>query len=190
MKLTLRKDINFESFVLEHDIVSQAIVLIEGRESALATEKKVYTLLSLIHNVCEENVIGECNEDTRSLIEIVRDDIEPFYKENENQFKDLLKRTYEEVENYCMRVYNEQHSVLGFLGTITDAISRLDNKEVQEVLTETAKIAGEVKAKKDEKELEQSKEYREKVIKKQEEINKNLVKMMKDYNVTVDERNE
>lgn len=190
MKLTFKKDINMESIALEHDIVSQAIALIEGRESALSTEKKAYTLLSLVHNICIEDVIEECNEDDRSLIQILKEEIEPFYfdlKEHKPKVSELFNATYTEVERYCKKVYDEQHSVLGFLSTITEAISKLDNKEVQEVMTQIAPVAAEIAAQKNEQELKQTKEATDKITKKQEEINKNILKMMEQYNVKVED---
>lgn len=190
MKLTFKKELNMSSIALEHDIVSQAIVLIEGRESALSTEKKAYTLLSLVHNICEEDIIEECNEDKRSLIQILREEIEPFYFDliqHRPDVQTLFNSCYNEIERYSKVVYDEQHSVLGFLATITDAISKLSNEEVKDVLTETAQVAAEVKRQRDEVELKQNKEAQEKITKKQEEINKNIIKMMEQYNVKLED---
>lgn len=190
MKLTLRQNLNLNSMLLRHDINTQSVLLVTGREGALLSELKLYVLLSLIHNLCEEDVITECNEDEHDLITIVRDEIEPFYFkiiEDKPEIGDLYNNCINDIVDYCNKVYSEQHSLLGLLNTLVDVFSRLDDQQVQEVLVKTGEIAGQVKEKRDKLELEQDLKIKEQVVQKQEEISQGIKKMMEQYNTTVKE---
>ena len=79
MNITLKEAINFSSRSLRHSIVLQAVTLIEGRESALRSEKEIYTILAFMDKVCNGDIIAYCNENTEELMTIYTQNIEPAF---------------------------------------------------------------------------------------------------------------
>lgn len=143
MKLTIKKDVDFNSIILKHNILLQASNLAMGREGALQTEKELYLILAMLDNICEENVIEACNEDKRDLATIMTKDVEPVYLElmkNEN-----YTNFYEELKGLflqrCKEIWDNQHSIMGLLDTILMALQNLTEDDKKEILASTAKIA-------------------------------------------------
>jgi len=143
MKLTIRKDIDFNSIILKHNILLQATNLVMGREGALQTEKELYLILAILDNVCEENVIEECNDDERNLASMIMEDIEPFF--NEVMKNEWCQKLYNETKELflqrCKEIWDNQHSIMGILDTILMALQNLTDEDKKEVLKGTAKIA-------------------------------------------------
>lgn len=191
MELTIKKDINYQSKVLKHNVVTQAVMLLQGREGSLKTELEIYTVLAIMENLVEENLIELCNNDTRDLIDIMASDIEPMFNNllESEEFNIFYNDVFNNVMRYCDRVYAEQHSMRGLLDTIVDLLASLDTTEVQEVLEKTGEMAAAIKTKHNETMEKQSAEYQEKIINKQEEISDALRKVMANYNITIDEEN-
>lgn len=143
MKLTIKKDVDFNSIILKHNILLQASNLAMGREGALQTEKELYLILAMLDNVCEENVIEQCNEDKRDLATIMTEDIEPVYleltkDESYNKFYTELKQLFLQR---CKEIWDNQHSIMGLLDTILMALQNLTEDDKKEILASTAKIA-------------------------------------------------
>lgn len=106
MKLTVRKDIDFNSIILKHNILLQASNLATGREGALQTEKELYLILAMLDNICEENIIEACNEDKRDLATIMTEDIEPVYLElmKDEKYLSLYKELKELFLQRCKEI--------------------------------------------------------------------------------------
>lgn len=143
MKLTIRKDIDFNSIILKHNILLQATNLVMGREGALQTEKELYLILAILDNVCEENVIEECNDDERNLASMIMEDIEPFF--NEVMKNEWCQKLYNETKELflqrCKEIWDNQHSIMGLLDTILMALQNLTEDDKKDILASTAKIA-------------------------------------------------
>lgn len=175
MKLTLNKDINLHSIMVSHDIVTRAIDLIAGREGALLTEKIMYLIIGMVDVLIEEDLVAECNEDGRTLNEIVRDDIEPFFNklQEDNEYCELFNQCKSIYLDYCDRVWQNQHSITGVIDTLLTAISLMDGNDKKEVLEKT----GEVAAKLYEERTEKMEQASEKVNNKLEELVKQYQKI-------------
>lgn len=175
MKLTLNKNINLHSIMVSHDIVTRAIDLIAGREGALLTEKIMYLIIGMVDVLIEEDLVAECNEDGRTLNEIVRDDIEPFFNklQEDDKYCELFNQCKSIYLDYCDRVWQNQHSVVGVIDTLLTAISLMDENDKKEVLEKT----GETAAKLYEERTERMEQASEKVNNKLEELVKQYQKI-------------
>jgi len=143
MKLTIKKDVDFNSIILKHNILLQASNLAMGREGALQTEKELYLILAMLDNICEENVIEACNEDKRDLATIMTKDVEPVYLElmkNEN-YTNFYAELKELFLQRCKEIWDNQHSIMGLLDTILMALQNLTEDDKKDILASTAKIA-------------------------------------------------
>ena len=172
MKLTLKQDINTNSLMLKHNILTQASELVMGREGALQTEKDLYLIMALADNVIEEDLMELCNEDERNLNTIFTEDIEPLFKElmNDNKYVDLYIDMKELFLSRCKEIWDNQHSFYGVLDAILTMIASMDDDDKKEVLTATAKVA------------EQAFERRtETMTKKTNEVNDKLSQLVNQY---------
>lgn len=179
MEIKMKKDVNVKSAVLKHQIALEAVELLYGREESLKTEIEIYTILAFIDNLSENNLIEECNQDKRNLIDIMGQEIEPVFLQlitNEDYYN-LYKEILNDVELYCHKVYDENHSLIGMLNTITEVISSLEPEQVKEVLTKTGEMAGKIK----EKELAQQKEIADQKAKQTEEVNDKLEQLINKF---------
>jgi len=143
MKLTLKKNVDISSVALQHGILIRATGLIAGREGVLETEKELYLILSIVDAMTEEDVVALCNEDDRELIQIMLEDIEPF-------FKSLLGETipvevYKELKrillNRCKEIWDNQHSIVGVIDTILTTIGMMSEEDKKDALVQTAQMA-------------------------------------------------
>lgn len=172
MKLTLKQDINTNSLMLKHNILTQASELVMGREGALQTEKDLYLIMSLVDNVIEEDLMELCNEDERNLNTIFTEDIEPLYIElmGEARFEALYNSIKELFLSRCKEIWDNQHSFYGVLDAILTMIASMDDEDKKEVLATTAKVA------------EQAFERRTEVMaKKTDEVNDKLSQLINQY---------
>ena len=75
MKLTLKEnEINAKSLMVKHDILMKSTGLVSGREGVLETEKELYLMIAFVDTFVEENLIELCNQDERSLNDIIVQD--------------------------------------------------------------------------------------------------------------------
>lgn len=158
MKLTLMENINTESIVLRHKILMQAIGLINGREGALETEKDLYLILALLNNIIEEDLVSECNDDARELVEIMEDELEPYFFElmKKPEYLDLFNYTHKIFINECNTIWNNQHSIMGVIDTVLTLLGTMDDTEKGKILESTAQMAQAVYEKRTEKMTEQA----------------------------------
>ena len=144
MKLTLKENVNINSLTLQHNILLQATMLLEGREGALETEKRLYLMIAMVDAIVQENLLELCNEDKRDLTTIMIEDIEPF-------FIDILNKDEEKQKAYeymtrvllerCDHIWANQHSVVGVIDAIMTMIASMPEEDKKEALVETGKIA-------------------------------------------------
>lgn len=189
MEIKMRDDLDVRSKSLKHSIITQAVILLDGREGALKSEKEIYAIIAFMDKIAEGGIIDRCNEDSRALMDIYNEDIEPAFldliKTYENYdvlFQEIVKQVYE----YCDKVYAEQHSMYGLLNLIIDMIGSLEPEQIQDTLVKTGEMAANIKKQHNDKIAQQEKEYQTKVIDKQSEINESLTKLMEKYNVTAE----
>ena len=111
MKLTLKEnEINAKSLMVKHDILMKSTGLVSGREGVLETEKELYLMIAFVDTFVEENLIELCNQDKRSLNEIIVQDIEPIYASGDfNQVKVVGSGAYSYCKGY-MSVQNSNSS--------------------------------------------------------------------------------
>lgn len=179
MEIKMKENINLKSAVLRHQIALEAVELLYGREESLQTEIEIYTILAFVDTLSANNLIEECNQDKRNLIDIMEHDVEPVFLqlvEDENYYN-LYKEILNDVMLYCHKVYEENHSLIGMLNTITEAISSLEPEQVKDVLAKTGEIAGRVK----EKELAQQKMIADQKAKQTEEVNDKLQQLINKF---------
>jgi hypothetical protein len=144
MKLTLKEDININSLTLQHNILLQATMLLEGREGVLETEKKLYLMIAMVDALIQEDLLTLCNEDSRDLPAIMMEDIEPFFVQLLSQDEEK-KKVYDYMTKVlldrCKNIWDNQHSAMGVIDNILTMIASMSEEDKQEVLKETGKIA-------------------------------------------------
>ena len=190
MNITLKEGINFNSIGLRHDAVLQAVTLIEGRESALHSEKEIYTVISVMDKVCNNGIIEYCNASEEDLMTIYRNEIEPAFLDLISQNESAEHFYYSvlcDVEEYCTRVYEEQHSIIGFVNSLANAIQSLSPDQLQDVMVKTGEIAGRLKEQHDHRIEEQNIFYKQKIVDTQEEINSSIQQLMDKYNIKTED---
>ena len=143
MKLTQRKDININSLTLQHNILLQAMLLLEGREGVLETEKKLYLMLTMVDFVVEENLLELCNADERDLSTIMMVEIEPFFNTlmKDEEYKEVFEYLSTVLLDRCQEIWDNQHSIVGIFDAFLTAMSTLTDEDKKGVLTEAAKAA-------------------------------------------------
>lgn len=143
MKMTLKEGVDITSLTLQHNILVQATILLEGREGVLETEKLLFLMLSFVNNIIEEDLIEECNTDERDLMDIMADSIEPFFKEliKDEIYKTVWNDMSRILLNRCQEIWDNQHSTMGLIDAILTAIANIPEETQKEALIETAKIA-------------------------------------------------
>lgn len=172
MTFTLKKNVNMDSLVVQHGILLQATDLLVGREGVLETEKELYLVLAIVNAMIEEDLIQMCNEDGRELVDIMEQDIEPFF--NKLLGNELSHDTYAKIKKLlldrCKEIWNNQHSAVGVIDTIITMIASLSDEERKEVVAQTAKIA------------EQAFDRRtEAMVQKTEQVDSKLEALIKQY---------
>ena len=146
MNFILKKDINTNSLVLQHKILTQTITLLSGREEALRTEKEIYLMMALIDNIIENDLIEECNNDERLLNDIIEQEIEPFFLElvkKDDNYLILFTKVEKGLDEYCKKVYDEQHSFIGLMEGIITAIETMSVSDTTGIMEGVAKLARE-----------------------------------------------
>ena len=144
MELTLKENYNISSITMQHNILLQALTMLEGREGALETEKKLYLIVSLVNNLVEENLLELCNNDERDLPTILMEDIEPFFIkmiEEDNKIKEAYDYMEKILLNRCDKIWEDQHSLLGVADAILTAIGSMTEEDKKEVLLKTGEMA-------------------------------------------------
>lgn len=144
MKLTIKQDgINVKSLITKHDILVKASSLVMGREGALETEKELYLMMAFVDTFLEEDLIEVCNEDSRTLNEIVIEDIEPIYMKliEVEDNRQLYEESKVLLFNRCKEIWDNQHSVVGAIDALLTTIANMSPEDTKDVLESTAKVA-------------------------------------------------
>lgn len=144
MTLTLKKGIDVNSLTLQHSILLHAMMLLEGREGSLETEKRIYLMMAMIDKIIDEDLIQLCNDDGRNLIDLLEEEIEPFFNTITANNKDI-KQAYDYMVKVllqkCQEVWDRQHSLAGVIDSMITILGTMDEVNKKEALVETAKIA-------------------------------------------------
>lgn len=147
MKLTLKEnEINAKSLMIKHDILMKSTGLVSGREGVLETEKELYLMIAFVDTFVEENLIELCNQDERSLNDIIVQDIEPIYIElmKDEEKLHLYNETKELLLKRCKEIWDNQHSIIGAIDAVLTMISSMSEENKKEALVATGKIAEKV----------------------------------------------
>ena len=184
--MLLKDKINFNSRGLRHGIVTQAVILLEGREKALTSEKEIYTIISFMDRITEDGIIEKCNEDNRDLMVYYNEEVDPAFLElmhiNE-EARHFYDEVFVDVMEYCDRVASEQNSFYGLFTTIMDLLGTLDMEQIKEVAAQTGDTIKAAHAKRDEQIAREQREYSRKINEKQEEINSSIKELMGKYGI-------
>lgn len=178
MKLTLKeKNINTKSLVIKHDILMKSTGLVSGREGVLETEKELYLMIAFVDTFIEEDLIELCNQDERTLNDIVLEDIEPIYLEliKDEDKAQLYKESKTLLLNRCKEIWDNEHSIVGVIDAILTTIATMSDEDKKEALVATGKIA------------EQAFDRRTELMdKKVNETNSKLDELMKQYKTSIE----
>lgn len=178
MKLTLKeKNINTKSLITKHDILMKSTGLVSGREGVLETEKELYLMIAFVDTFIEEDLIELCNQDERTLNDIVLEDIEPIYLEliKDEDKAQLYKESKTLLFNRCKEIWDNEHSIVGVIDAILTTIATMSEEDKKEALVTTGKIA------------EQAFDRRTELMdKKVNETNSKLDELMKQYKTSIE----
>lgn len=144
MKITLKENVNTKSLVLQHNILTQAITLMSGREEALETEKDIYLMIAFTNTIINEDLIQECNNDGRDLNQIVATEIEPFFLQLLEQnigYEQMFNNVKRIFGDYYQKMYEKQHSFMGVIDGLLTSLETMSIEDKKEILNGTAKIA-------------------------------------------------
>ena len=182
MELTLKENYNISSVTLQHNILLQTLTMLEGREGALETEKKIYLIVSLVNNLVKEDLLDLCNKDERDLPTILMEDIEPFFNKistEDEKIKDAYNYMEKVLLERCDRIWEDQHSLLGVMDAILTTIAEMSEEDKKEALVKTAEIA------------EKAFDHRtEEMVKATNETNSKLEALIAQYQKQTDEIKE
>lgn len=144
MELNLKENLNINSIALQHNILLRAIMLLEGREGALETEKRLYLMIAFVDTIVKEDLMELCNEDDRELFDIILEEIEPFFIKIQQENADI-EIAYDYLScvllDHCQEIWNHQHSGIGLIDAILTLIASMSEEDKKEVLVSTGKIA-------------------------------------------------
>lgn len=165
MNFTIKENFNINKATTQHEIMLQATALLEGREGVLETEKELYLILAVVGTMINEDLIAYCNESKKELLEVMKEDVEPFFMEQLGTT--IPVNTYFELKcmlfNRCKEIWDNQHSAMGVINTILTGISMLSDEDKKAVLTETAKLAEQAYDKRTEKMTQATEATNEKI---------------------------
>lgn len=181
MKFTKREGINISSIVVQHNILLQATRTLTGREGVLETEKILHLILATVHILSNEDIITICEEDERDLMDIMLQDIEPYFNSlmEDADFARCFNHMKDILLDRCDSIWEEQHSIFGIVDALLTSLSTMSDEEKKEVLEGTAEIAKEAYNKRTEE-----------LSKKADEANTKLGELLQQYKVKVESTEE
>lgn len=159
MKLTLKQNINKESVVLKHKIALETITLLEGREKLLYTDYMLYTMISLVDNFIEEELLALINNDERDFTLIVEESIEPCF--NEIIKEEMAEVLFYEILNYVADFKDTEESrrlsAIGFLDYILEMVGEFEWEDLKYFFNRVAHNAQEnlIEIERDKKQTQQ-----------------------------------
>lgn len=133
MELTIKKDMNVKSVVLRHKIALETITLLDGRENILYTEKELYTMVSLVDNFIEENLIDAINLEKEDFPVIVEKYIEPKFEEIITMYnvQDVYDELVEYVDEYLTNLEYKENTFFGILNTLIDIVNEMNWEDLK-----------------------------------------------------------
>jgi hypothetical protein len=183
MQLTLKENINIHSLTLQHNILLQATMLLEGREGTLETEKRLYLMLAVVNNIIEEDLMELCNNDDRTLQTIMVEDIEPFYDKCEDEiegFIDVCQYIEYLLLDRCREIWNNQHSVIGVIDALLTVIGGIGEEDKTKLVDKAIDIAKNIEDKRTEKmeeQIEQTNSKLEELVKTYQRKTENKIEI-------------
>ena len=103
--MTVKQNVNFESIILQHKIALEASTMLEDREIVLDTDVALYTMVSLVNNAIEEDLMDIIEKDYREFIDILTEDIEPKFWEIVKQYN--CKEVYDKIVAINIKFLND-----------------------------------------------------------------------------------
>ena len=120
MEMTVKQNVNFESIILQHKIALEASTMLEDREIVLDTDVALYTMVSLVNNAIEEDLMDIIEKDKREFIDILTEDIEPKFWEIVKQYN--CKEVYDKIVAINIKFLNDlmlqRNTVFGLVNRI------------------------------------------------------------------------
>lgn len=125
MEMTVKQNMNAKSIVLKHKIALGASLMLEERELTLDTDAELYTMVSVVNNFIEENLLDLIEADKRDFAEILEIDVEPLFDKIivDYNYKETFEEIVATVVNYLDSLQYRRNTVLGIINTVIDFLS-------------------------------------------------------------------
>lgn len=138
MEMTVKQNINTKSIVLKHKIAVGATALLEGREFLLESDVELYTMVSLVNNFIEENLLELVEQDERDFPSILEETIEPFFMELMTTYD--YENTYYEIVSIVLDYLNtqeiRQNTMIGLINHLIDVFADQNWEDMEYFFTE------------------------------------------------------
>lgn len=125
MEMTVKQNINAKSIVLKHKIALGASLMLEERELTLDTDAELYTMVSVVNNFIEENLLDLIEADEREFAEILESDVEPLFDKimTDYNYQDTFEEIVSTVVNYLDNLQYRRNTVMGLINTLIDFLT-------------------------------------------------------------------
>jgi hypothetical protein len=125
MEMTVKQNINAKSIVLKHKIALGASLMLEERELTLDTDAELYTMVSVVNNFIEENLLDLIEADEREFAEILEADVEPLFDKiiTDYNYKETFDEIVATVVNYLDSLQYRRNTVIGLINMVIDFLS-------------------------------------------------------------------
>lgn len=125
MEMTVKQNMNAKSIVLKHKIALGASLMLEERELTLDTDAELYTMVSVVNNFIEENLLDLIEADEREFAEILEADVEPLFDKIivDYDYKETFEEIVETVVNYLDSLQYRRNTILGLVNMVIDFLS-------------------------------------------------------------------
>ena len=131
--MTVKQNVNFESIILQHKIALEASTMLEDREIVLDTDVALYTMVSLVNNAIEEDLMDIIEKDEREFIDILTEDIEPKFWEIIKQYN--CKEVYDKIVAINIKFLNDlmlqRNTVFGLANRIAGLFGEQNWEDLQ-----------------------------------------------------------
>lgn len=131
--MTVKQNVNFESIILQHKIALEASTMLEDREIVLDTDVALYTMVSLVNNAIEEDLMDIIEKDKREFIDILTEDIEPKFWEIVQQYD--CKEVYDKIVAINIKFLNDlmlqRNTLFGLANRITGLFGEKSWEDLQ-----------------------------------------------------------
>lgn len=125
MEMTVKQNINAKSIVLKHKIALGASLMLEERELTLDTDAELYTMVSVVNNFIEENLLDLIEADEREFAEILESDVEPLFDKimTDYNYQETFEEIVSTVVNYLDNLQYRRNTVIGLINTLIDFLT-------------------------------------------------------------------